>query len=274
MKGLLFGGCSFTWGQGLYFYSDLPRLVYPENEYTYNAKDISDAHIKFKDTIRFPRLVANHFKTFEVFKNCNGGSEDETFNFFKQIFGDPNKHRIESHISYERYNYDDFDFIVIQLSQMFRNRFYYELDGEIISSNAAPWAEHQDMTKLLKWMEVNNKTNDDWGNDVKKQQIERLINELKFYEEKGIKTMIFPWENEMIGDLKLIEYTNERLVKLKYKNKDFDTIQDLQHEYKNMSIKYDYESFDGAPPEDHHPSKLCHEVIADSIIKHIENKFL
>ena len=28
MKGILFGGCSFTWGQGLYFYSDLNRLTY------------------------------------------------------------------------------------------------------------------------------------------------------------------------------------------------------------------------------------------------------
>ena len=29
MKGLVFGGCSFTWGQGLYYYSDLPRLKEP-----------------------------------------------------------------------------------------------------------------------------------------------------------------------------------------------------------------------------------------------------
>lgn len=29
MKGILFGGCSFTWGQGLYFYSDLPNLYNP-----------------------------------------------------------------------------------------------------------------------------------------------------------------------------------------------------------------------------------------------------
>jgi hypothetical protein len=130
------------------------------------------------------------------------------------------------------------------------------------------------MTNLLKWMEVNNKTNDDWVNELKKQQIERLIKELNFYEEKGIKTLIFPWENEIINELKSIEFLNSRLVNLTYDNKNFDSIFDLQNEYKNMKIKYDYESFDGAPPEDHHPSKLCHEVIANSIIKHIENKFL
>ena len=30
MKGILFGGCSFTWGQGLYFYSNLPNLYEPK----------------------------------------------------------------------------------------------------------------------------------------------------------------------------------------------------------------------------------------------------
>jgi hypothetical protein len=68
MKGILFGGCSFTWGQGLYFYSELNRLTYPVNEFTYNDATVNDAHRKFRDTLRYPRLVANHFKTFEVFK--------------------------------------------------------------------------------------------------------------------------------------------------------------------------------------------------------------
>ena len=46
---------------------------------------------RYKDTIRYPRLVAEHFNTFDVFKNVNGGSEDESFEFFKHIFSDPKK---------------------------------------------------------------------------------------------------------------------------------------------------------------------------------------
>ena len=45
MKGLLFGGCSFTWGQGLYFYSDLPDLYYPK-PYEYHVDIMVDRKMK------------------------------------------------------------------------------------------------------------------------------------------------------------------------------------------------------------------------------------
>ena len=40
MKGIIFGGCSFTWGQGLYFYSDLVDLKYPKSHYVFNGEDL------------------------------------------------------------------------------------------------------------------------------------------------------------------------------------------------------------------------------------------
>ena len=113
MKGIIFLGCSFTWGQGLYFYSDLPDLIYPPNETTYERHHLTDAHLRYKDTIRYPRLVANHFNTFEMVKNVNGGSEDETFDFFDRIFENE-----------KRFYYDDFEYMVIQLSYVYRNKFY------------------------------------------------------------------------------------------------------------------------------------------------------
>lgn len=274
MKGILFGGCSFTWGQGLYFYSDLNRLVYPKDEYSYFKKDITDAQIKFKDTIRFPRLVANHFKTFEVFKTLNGGCEDETFMFFENIFTDPLKKKLQSHLSLERYDYDDFDFIVIQLSQFQRNRFYFELHGEKLWSNNSPRDPHLGQKKLLEWMEVNNLDYDGWIQYILDQQFNRLLKELKFYEDKGIKTIILSWENTMIDMIKSNEYINKRFVKLKYENEEFDTIDDLQKKHPKMKIKYDHEFFGENPPKDHHPSKLCHRVIADNIINHIEKNYL
>lgn len=274
MKGILFGGCSFTWGQGLYFYSNLNRLIYPENEFTYNGKEINDAHIKYKDTIRFPRLVANHFNTFEAFKIVNGGSEDETFDFFKNIFTDPKKQRLYDNVSYERYNYDDFSFMIIQLSQLHRNKFYFELDGKQEFTNASPNSDYCDMSKLLKWMEINNKSYKDWESELKQQQIERLIKELKFYEEENIKIILLPWENQLLNELKNNEFLSKKLIQLNYENEYFDSIFDLQERHKKMKIKYDYDFFGDNPPEDHHPSKLCHRVIADSIIKHIEKNYL
>jgi hypothetical protein len=274
MKGILFGGCSFTWGQGLYFYSNLNRIVLPKDEYSYDGKVLTDAHKKFKDTIRFPRLVANHFKTFEVLKNVNGGSEDETFMFFKNLFNDPYKNRLEEHFSNERYCYDDFHFLIIQVSQLHRNRFYFKIDEIEHWTNFSPRSTDQDITRLLKWMEINNKTYEDWEEELKKQQIVRLEKELKFYEEKGLNIILLSWENQLLDGIKNNEYLNSKFIQLEYDNEKFETIFDLQQKHKNMVIKYDYDFFGDDPPKDHHPSKLCHQVIANSIINHIQKNYL
>ena len=270
MKGLLFGGCSFTWGQGLYFYSDLPNLFNPP-PYEYHGDKVTDAHKKFMETIRFPRLVANHFKTFEVFKTVNGGSEDETFEFFENIFTDPNRYKLQSHVSYDRFTYDDFSYIIIQISQLFRNRFHFEIGGEKFVSNLPPKADWGDPSNLLKWMEVNNYSVEDWKNQLAEQQYHRLVKELKFYEEKGIKTKILTWEDDLLNHIKNDEYLNSRFIRLHYNGEVFETIQQLQQKHKEMFIEHD-PYFNGYVYNDHHPSKKCHRIIADNIISVIEKE--
>ena len=61
MKGILFGGCSFTWGQGLYHYSDLERLYHPEKSYTFRIGDVTTSQLRMMRSLRYSRLVANHF---------------------------------------------------------------------------------------------------------------------------------------------------------------------------------------------------------------------
>ena len=175
-----------------------------------------------------------------------------------------------SHISLERYDYHDFDYIIIQLSQLFRNRFYFELEGHKCHTNVSPNANYGDYKLLLKWMEDNNKTYDDWQKELSQAQYERLVKELKFYEEKGIKTKILSWEDDLIPYIKNDTFLNDRFITLDYKGRTYDNIQKLQHNHKEMIIEYDYEFFGDNPPKDHHPSKLCHRVIADNIIKSIE----
>lgn len=272
MKGLLFGGCSFTWGQGLYYYSDLPNLYNPP-QYHYHGDKVTDAHKKFMETIRYPRLVANHFNTFEVFKNSNGGSEDETFNFFHNIFNDPNRLNVQSHISYERYSYNDFSYIIIQLSQIFRNKFYYEFNNEKFSSNFSPLSDYADTSNLLKWMEINNYSIEDWETQLIEQQYHRLIKELKFYEERGIKTKILTWEDDLLNHIKNDKFLNDRFIQLHYNDEVFDTIKDLQMKHKEMYIEYD-SYFSDVKYNDFHPSKKCHEVISKSIIKNIEKNII
>ena len=50
----------------------------------------------------------------------------------------------------------------------------------------------------------------------------------------------------------------------------YDSISDLINGNKNMTISNDYMTFKN-PILDHHPSKLCHQVIANNIIENIKN---
>jgi hypothetical protein len=289
MKGLLFGGCSFTWGQGLYFYSDLPRQKYPLDEYSYKREELTDAHLRFKDTLRFPRLVANHFNTFESFKIVNGGSEDETFNFFENIFNDLEKNNVQDFISYERYQYEDFDYVIIQLSQVSRNKFHFTLDGvhqfcgawvgptQPRSKNISGDTEIKfgyNIDNLLIWMEQNNMSIDEWFELHKDMQVKRLKEKLLFYEDKGIKPIIFTWTDELLGRIKKDEYLYSKFINLSYNNETYETIEDLLQSNSNLKIQGDYDYFKNGPPTDHHPSKKCHEIIAQNIIKRIEKDIL
>jgi len=65
-KGIVFAGCSMTWGQGLYYYSNLPTVKLPNNHNRYDKDLITYAQYKFLESVRFPRIVANYFDTFEL----------------------------------------------------------------------------------------------------------------------------------------------------------------------------------------------------------------
>lgn len=258
MKGILFGGCSFTWGHGLWHYSDIEYTGYPK----INVIDITDAHVKYKDTLAFPTLVANHFNTFAIQKKMTGGSEDITFDFFDTaLYG----YVSERFTTTERYTYGDIDMIIIQLSQIHRNRFYFTLDGNVEYSVLWNGINSHNHDKLQKWLSINNLDFDQCIEIHIDNQLVRLENRLKFYESKGIKTRLIVWDHLYIKKLKQNPYLIDRLVLLMNK---YETIDHLMGNEKNMAICNDFEHFIN-PPTDEHPSKLCHRVIADSLIQNI-----
>lgn len=261
MKGLLFGGCSFTWGHGLWYYSDLEYTGYPQIDVIH----ISDGHKRFKDTLSFPNLVANHYKTFFVTKQVTGGSEDETFDFFDHIFHNTTSNRFYTN---ERYSYEEIEHIFIQLSQVHRNKFYFTLDGKV--EECVLWYSHNgyNLEKFETWSSNNNLSLEDCIEIHVENQLDRLKRRISFYESVGIKTSLLIWdryyEQKLISD----PYLDSKLIRFMGK---YNTIDGLMSWEKNMSIDNDYEYFIN-PPSDGHPSKKCHRVIADSIIDSIGQK--
>ena len=265
MKGILFGGCSFTWGQGLYFYSDLPNLYRPNSPYIFEVNKVTPAQINFKNTLYYPRLVANHFNTFEITKKTNGGSEDETFEFFNSLFID--KSDIIS--PNNRYTYDDFDYMVIQLSSIIRNNFYFNINGNEFSRQFH-FLSNVNEQDILTYMKINNYTLDDCWNQLLDQQFERLKKELIFYDSKGIKIKILPHFDDLLNHIQNDDFLKDKLITLNYKNKTFNTVLELGESYDEMYIITD-PYFKDEKFNDYHPSKLLHQIMAAGVIKSIES---
>lgn len=271
MKGMLFSGCSFTWGQGLYFYSDLPNLYNPKSIYEFPGHKVTEAQIRFKNTLYYPRLVANNFNTFEVTKPFNGGSDDETFDFFRHIFNNPNekfvpireKRDIFTPKALGTFSYDEFDYIVIQLSAPLRSEFYFNINGTTFTSLLS-LKNH----RILEYMKINNYTFEDCYNQFLNQQFDRLKNELSFYESKGIKSKIILWFDDLLNHIKNDEYLKDKLVTFYYDNKNIYTIKELQDNYSEMLIISD-PYFKDVKWNDAHPSKLLHQIIGNGVIEAI-----
>jgi hypothetical protein len=74
-KGILGIGCSFMWGEGLYYYSNLSNTPRLTETHKFPGTDVlSEAHIKFKDKHRFLQLVSDEYNTWNISNVGNGGS--------------------------------------------------------------------------------------------------------------------------------------------------------------------------------------------------------
>ena len=264
MKGIIFVGCSFTWGQGLYFYSDLidvPKM----GDVDFHQHLLKDSHCKFKDTLRFPRLVANHFNTFEVVKKQNGGNDESSIEFVNSLFNGSNE--------IYKFNYDDFDYLIFQTSQIVRNKFKFNYGGIDYSINV-PGKHHtytDDEMMFLHWLTDSGINYDQWYESFKIQVIANIKNFLISIEEKGIKTKIVLWQDDLINLVENDTFLSEKSIILEYENKSYKCIDYVIKMNKGMTIGTDYENLVD-PVHDTHPSKKCHQIIANSIIKNIENK--
>jgi hypothetical protein len=295
MKGLVFAGCSFTWGQGLYFYSELnhtPKF----DDWVYDYSLMTDALIKFKDTIRFPRLVANHFNTFEVCKVTNGGSDVTSLMFLKKLFDkyeEPANDEIKTApwLTEESYYFDDIEYVIFQMTQPYRTGFKFVYKGkdyfvypnppfnnvsiihETLEDGSQYPMENGVDDIFFKWLDENNYTIQDYLD----LHMNHFNNEVKNYlghlENNGIKTKVLFWVNEssvVFDD----DFYKDRHILLEHEGKTYKTISDLQNSCRErFVIAYDKVGFGGEIPEkalnDSHPSKYCHEVIAKNVINSI-----
>jgi hypothetical protein len=264
MKGLIFAGCSFTWGQGLYYYSGFDTLLEPDPD-CYDSSIVTDAHKRYMETLRYPRLVANKFNTFEIVSKQNGGSEETSIDFINSAFDKTDSK--SSFLIDQTFSYSEIEYVIIQTSQANRNGFYYNYENRDYK-----FLIHEKSTKgkFYEWLIEERKiTIDEWFEEHKENYINKIKSLMKFLESKGIKTKILSWENDYLDLIRSDIFLYNRFISFEYRGKPFDSIRDMMTTHPHLTINSDYDNFSN-PPKDHHPSKECHEIMAKAVINSIE----
>ena len=261
MSGIIFAGCSFTHGHGLWFYNkDLYRQYEGDSSFDLLVRDRPIHHLKYKDILRFPRLVSQELEMFEITREDYSGCDEESIEFINQIFG---LYHLNPRWSKHNYKYDEVKYIVFQTSMPERCH-YITPDGS--KFRLSDYDENKSYKILEKYNFINY---DDYNQKLSEQLFNKIKETFIYYENKGIIPLIFNWSNHYNELIENDDYMNQRKIYIKYNNKEFNSLCNVMDIDENLTIHKDYEFFGKTPPIDYHPSKKFHRIIADSIIEKI-----
>lgn len=282
IKGIIFAGCSFTWGEGLELYSNyssVPYDYYKKHQYHWphvnEIGGIKDSHIEWIKSNRYSRKVANHFNTFDLVWPENGGS----FNTMKS--------HIENNL--EKYG-EDISHIVVQLTEHTR-------DFKLKVGNHDPneFGLRRVIDKRIEYdlgsiteFEYNKTTEAEiWNmnfpnlNSLEVDDMlfnENVIDFLKYLknisEEKNLKIkFIGTWTNDSerydkIYDSELQKFYNKNLIRITYQENQYRSMYEL------LSKFWDNGGFmiwnDLPYTNNDHPSMKLHDLLTTNIINKLE----
>jgi len=275
-RGMIFAGCSFTWGQGLYYYSNMPTLVEPPANH-YQADYVKDTHIEYMKSLRFPRLVANHFNTYELCQPWNGGASYSIHDWWQRCFmskDNPEKNKGNHPVTPPTFNYEDISHVFYQFTQWHRAHSPTRLGKPYPSTHSDILANHE----IAKWLIENNLTVDQYIEQAIRKELQEVKEFLKTFTDKGIKVYVMTWPADLVDYIEQDDWLRNRMIKFDYKGIQYPSMEHMMETKidqkivnPELTIYRDTDEFD-VTPQDMHPSKLCHRVIADNIIQHLERE--
>tara|TARA_Y100000389_G_C17342984_1_gene454358 strand:- start:37 stop:954 length:918 start_codon:yes stop_codon:yes gene_type:complete len=287
---IIFAGCSFTWGQGLWSYSPTKLKVPTVNEYLKGAGIPEPADI-FRMENRWASEVAQRLHSREIIKRHNGGTDEESIRFIDEVKGNNvNRHSLLT----ENVIWEKVKGVIFQTTQAYRSGFEFFQNGSeycIFSESNLKNLERVNKIKrdnlgnindvedvdngidiFLDWLIDNNHTVEDFEKLHTEFMSNKILNKLKNLEkEENIPTLLICWTPEYLPYFLNDKFASERLVKLKYNGKEFNTISCIIDEYKELEIQHDSNTLhdDGG---DGHPSLECNRIIRDAVLDKINER--
>lgn len=268
MKKLIFTGCSYTYGAGIEreYPSETTTEFIPQE---YFIKNCTYEQLEFIHQNRFSRLVANEFGTTDLNNGRNGGNIEYALEELrKHIINESNDgiggivfqittlDRGTSRVYSQKDEVDKY--FQIQIAQIEPDGFDMQTIYELIE-------EYGEFEKVIE-MAYSNKLSD-------------LAESLKNYEEMGIPVFIIHWRDghpqqsnssydnypNLINE---IQWLKDRLIPITYKNTTVTRFVDLYLNNQELVVNSNMNT----AMFDDHATILGHNILAESIYKHIKDK--
>lgn len=256
-------GCSFSFGEGLQYFSNLPSVVIPKiHEFDYF--ELRHSQYRFIQNNRYSKLLADMLGTIDVNASGNGGTNNEIYNALLELYNTKNEPKEDrrAYLTETFVPLCDVDIIVIQFTNIFRD--VIVLDGITYPlQNMAP-----NFDSYVDTFIKNNMTLEDFYNKASKQVVEKFKILFEKIEEKNpnVKIRVFSWEDEIDAIIRNDEYFKDKIIEFNYNGKTFKTLRDIIHSYEKLTIA---EVFTRRCIGDQHMNLEGHKLIAESIYKTI-----
>ena len=296
-----FIGDSFTWGEGLEFYQDLPKWIEQRTKYsdypTYRLL-VDDNDNQFRESNRFAGLVCKHFNSTIGIDNRNGGSFKNALEMLEAIKSpDLNYQWIDLNLT-KRPNV-----IIFQFSVFSRNSLHFHLGADTFDChcdlceyfnkigmgqrmtfneintlyNARElWNSEKDANHMEMWLKAtyphlyNNR-------EILAYNLEKELSPLHLdflidtyfnpFENSGIPIFFIdswdPFSSETIFKNK---YISNRLISLiGYDNESYLKYSEWEQTFPSVRLSDDFPE-----TQNQHPTLIQHQYLAKSIIEHLE----
>lgn len=253
-KKIIFAGCSFTYGHGLWHYTKEKGL--PKDDKVIHYYEFPES-LKFTEDNRFGRLVSEHFGGKEILKPTTSGNDEVSLYFIRELFGLKHPKRWTE----DSLNYEEVSHVIFQTS--FLDRCSLHENGKRLQvydfENYTDNPRHDENDLGIFWEKL------------KLFYYNEIRNLFEFLEEKNIKCYMIAMDDDYRDLIEKDEYMLNRFIDIEYDGKTFNNFRSLSDYNQKLIICNDTNFFDN-PPKDLHPGLEWHRIVSDSIIKKLESE--
>lgn len=276
-------GCSFTWGQGLYYYNWLTTSkMSKEDIKNFMILDMKSSHshhpnIEFKLTendlqhmksLRYTNLISEKLKMDYITKLTSGGYNLENIDNIHNLlndkyYGDVGP-KFNNSINNDKLLNKEIEFIVLQLTHAERDLGWTSNDekintlGEFFCSDNWSFGSVDNITTNVEFPYTN-------YNKHLQYTLKKVREIYTVCMKKNIQFLVWSWPS----DLAYIFKDEPYFLKIPYQNIEYDSYDDLIKSYPKFYLSGELKQF-GIP--DQHPSKHFHELISKIILNKVPKR--